>query len=194
MKLFGVTGGVGMGKSTAGQLLVQLGVAVSDTDAIARQLVEPGQPALGEIVQRFGPSVLSADGRLDRKGLARLVFADAAARADLEAILHPRIRSAWEAEAKGWRAAGCASGAIIIPLLFETQAAPLFDAVLCVVCSEASRWQRLRHRGWNHAEIRQRLEAQWSTEQKIAHSDFVVWTDVPLSAHAAQLERILTAR
>ncbi|MGA2176791.1 MAG: dephospho-CoA kinase [Verrucomicrobiota bacterium] len=194
MKLFGITGGVGMGKSTAGQLLAQRGVAVSDTDTLARQLVEPGQPALSAIVQRFGPSLLSADGRLNRRELGRLVFADAAARADLEAILHPRIRSAWEAEADRWRAAGRACGAVVIPLLFETQAAALFDAVICVACSEASRWQRLRQRGWSHVEIRQRLEAQWPTEQKIARSDFVVWTDTTLAAHAAQLERILVAR
>ncbi len=194
MKLFGITGGVGMGKTTAGQLLAQLGAAVSDTDRIAHQLVEPGEPALEEIVQKFGRALLLADGRLNRKELARLVFADAAARAELEAILHPRIRREWEAEANGWRAAGCANGAVIIPLLFETQAAGQFDGVICVACSEASRWQRLRQRGWSHGEIRQRLEAQWPTEQKIARSDYVVWTDTTLSAHAAQLERILAAR
>jgi dephospho-CoA kinase len=192
MKLFGITGGVGMGKSTAGQLLAQRGVAVSDTDLIARQLVEPGLPALREILQRFGPSLLSADGRLNRRELARLIFADSAARADLEAILHPRIRSIWQAEAGAWRAAGCARGAVIIPLLFETHAAPHFDAVICVACSEASRWQRLLQRGWSNAEIRRRIEAQWPTEPKIAASDFIVWTDTPLPAHAAQLERILT--
>jgi dephospho-CoA kinase len=194
MKLFGITGGVGMGKSTTGQLLAQRGVAVADTDAIAHQLVEPGQPALAEVVQRFGPTLLSAEGGLDRKELARIVFADPAARADLEAILHPRIRSAWETEVNGWRAAGHGFGAVIIPLLFEVQAVAQFDAVICVVCSEASRWQRLRQRGWSHLQIRQRLEAQLPTEQKIARSDFVVWTDAPLAAHAAQLERILTAR
>jgi len=192
MKLFGITGGVGMGKSTAGQFLAQRGVPVSDTDLISHQLVEPGQPALQEILQRFGPSLVSADGRLDRAQLARLVFADAAARADLEAILHPRIRSVWQSEADAWRAAGSAHGAVIIPLLFETRAAPLFDAVICVACSESSRWHRLRQRGWSDGDIRRRIQAQWPIEQKIAAADFVIWTDTTLSTHAAQLEQILT--
>lgn len=194
MKLFGVTGGVGMGKSTAGHLLRQLGLEVADTDEMARQLTEPGQSALQEIVRRFGPRVLSPDGRLYRAELARVVFADAGARADLEAILHPRIRAAWEAEAEGWRAAGRGGGAILIPLLFETGAAPRFDAVICVVCSEASQWQRLRQRGWTDGQIRQRVEAQWPVERKIALSDFVVWTDTTLEAHAAQLERVVLPR
>ncbi len=191
MQLFGVTGGVGMGKSTAGEFLREQGVLVVDTDAIARQLVEPGQPALEEIAGRFGRSVLSADGRLNRRELARVAFSDASARAALEAILHPRIRATWEAGVKEWRAAGHATGAVIIPLLFETKAAPLFDAVICVACSGASQWQRLRQRGWSDGEIRQRLEAQLPLEQKIAQSDFVVWTDTTLEAHAAQLSRIV---
>jgi dephospho-CoA kinase len=191
MQLFGVTGGVGMGKSTAGEFLRQQGVSVTDTDAISRQLAEPGQPALEEIAGKFGPSVLSAEGRLNRRELARVVFSDAGARAALEAILHPRVRAAWEAEVKSWRAAGHATGAVIIPLLFEIKAARLFDAVICVACSGASQWQRLRQRGWTDAEIRQRLEAQLPLEQKIAQSDFVVWTDTTLEAHAAQLNRII---
>jgi len=194
VKLFGITGGAGMGKSTAGQLLRQRGVEVADTDVMARQLTEPGQPALQEIVQRFGPLVLSADGQLNRAELARVVFADAGARADLEAMLHPRIRAAWQALAEGWRAAGRPCGAILIPLLFETGAAPRFDAVICVICSEASQWQRLRRRGWTDGQIGQRLAAQWPVERKIACADFVVWTDTNLATHAAQLERVVLQR
>ena len=194
MKLFGITGGVGMGKSTAGQLLRQRGLEVADTDILARQLTEPGQPALQEIAQRFGAAVLSADGQLNRAELARVVFADAGARADLEAILHPRIRAAWEAEAQSWRAAGRSAGAVLIPLLFETGAAPRFDAVICVACSEASQWQRLRQRGWTDSQIGQRLAAQWPVERKITNADFVVWTDTNLETHAAQLERVLLQR
>jgi dephospho-CoA kinase len=194
VKLFGVTGGVGMGKSTAGQILQQLGLEVADTDEKARQLTGPGQPALQEIVQRFGPQVLSPDGQLNRAELARVVFADSGARADLEAILHPRIRAAWEAEAEGWRAAGREAGAILIPLLFETEAMPRFDAVICVACSEASQWQRLRQRDWSDDQIRQRLAAQWPVQKKIDHADFVVWTDTTLEAHAAQLERVVLPR
>jgi dephospho-CoA kinase len=128
---------------------------------------------------------------LNRAELARIVFADASARADLETILHPRIRSAWEAEAQGWRAAGQKIGAILIPLLYETEAETRFDAVICVACSETSQRQRLRLRGWTDGQIGQRLAAQWPAEKKIARADFVVWTDTNLETHAAQLERVV---
>jgi dephospho-CoA kinase len=142
-RIFGITGGVGMGKSTLGDLLAQRGVAVVDTDKIARQIVEPGQPALAEIVQRFGPSILRPDQTLNREALALRVFGDDPARADLEAILHPRIRAIWTAEVERWRdsspapenaprtaRAATSFGAVIIPLLFETNSSALFDAAL----------------------------------------------------------------
>jgi dephospho-CoA kinase len=191
VKLFGITGGVGMGKTTAGRLLRQRGVQVADTDEIAHQLTAPGQPALREIAEQFGSFFLSQDGRLDRARLAGAVFADAALRARLEAILHPRIRAAWRAEAEGWRADGKACGAVVIPLLFETEAERGFDAVICVACSESAQRQRLRQRGWTDDQIRQRLAAQWSAEMKMARSDFVVWSDMPQEATAAQLERVV---
>lgn len=179
-----------MGKSTVGKLLEQRGVAVVDTDVLARQLVEPGQPALLEIQKLFGPSILGSDGRLDRGQLARQIFGNTQARQDLEAILHPPIRAAWEAEVQRWRAEGRAQGAVIIPLLFETKAAPLFTSTICVVCSAATQMQRLRERGWSAEEIKQRLDAQLPAEKKLAQSDFAIWTDTTLEAVDAQLEKI----
>jgi dephospho-CoA kinase len=179
-----------MGKSTAAGLLQQQGRVVLDTDFIARQLVEPGQPALAEIAAVFGPSVILPDGGLDRTEMSRRVFALPAERAKLEAILHPKIRQIWEAEVRKWRASGCACGAVIIPLLYETGAESLFDAIIGVACSSASQFERLRQRGWSRAHIKQRLQAQWPVEEKIARADFVIWTDTTLEAHAAQLERV----
>ncbi len=190
MKLFGITGGIAMGKSTAGRLLRQQGVAVVDTDDLARQVVEPGQPALVEIRERFGPGVLLPGGRLNRQELARQVFALPAARADLEGLLHPRIRALWIAAAAAWRRDGRACGAVIIPLLFETGAETHFDATLCLACSPAEQGRRLRDRGWDEAQCRQRLEAQWPVERKVALSDYVVWTGTTLEAHEAQLLKI----
>src|SRR5580700_10122719 len=106
MKVYGLTGGVGMGKSTSDKLLRERGIAVTDTDAIARQIVEPGQPALVEIQALFGPDILSLDGRLRRDELARRVFSDSVARSRLEGILHPRIREIWRAQVQEWRAQG----------------------------------------------------------------------------------------
>lgn len=179
-----------MGKTTAGDLLRQQGLAVIDTDSLARQLVEPGQPALVEIRERFGASVFLPDGRLDREQMALQVFSQTEARRDLEAILHPRIREAWMAAAEAWRAAGRVCGAVMIPLLFETKAGPLFDATICLACSAATQARRLAERGWDATQSRQRLEAQWPLERKIAQADFVVWTDTTLEIHAAQLRRI----
>jgi dephospho-CoA kinase len=192
MKTYGLTGGVGMGKSTAGRILGERGLAVVDTDVLARQLVEPGQPALLEIQTAFGPGMLGTDGRLRRDELARLVFRDADARKRLENILHPRIRAAWREQLDLWRAEGCEQAVVIIPLLHETDAAAHFDLVICVACSAATQRQRLSARGWSAEQIQQRLEAQWPAEKKVELSDRVVWTEAGLDVHAAQLARIFS--
>jgi dephospho-CoA kinase len=192
MKTYGLTGGVGMGKSTAGRMLGERGLAVVDTDVLARQLVEPGQPALAEIQAAFGPAVLGADGRLLRDELARLVFRDADARRRLENILHPRIRLLWRAQLDQWSAEGRDRAVVIIPLLYETDAAAHFDLVICVACTPATQRQRLRARGWSDGQIQQRFDAQWPAEKKIALADRVVWTESGLDVHAAQLERIIS--
>ena len=190
MRLFGITGGIGMGKSTAADLLSRRGVAVIDTDAIARQIVQPGQPALAEIAAAFGPESIRADGLLDRERLARLVFADPKERARLEAILHPRIRAVWQERAQDWMREGREKAAVIIPLLFETHSSDPFDLTVCIACSARSQERRLLARGWTSEHIKQRLAAQWPIEDKIARSDCMIWTDGTLQAHAAQLERV----
>jgi dephospho-CoA kinase len=190
MKVCGLTGGVGMGKSTAAQFLRERGAQVVDTDELARQLVQPGQPALAEIQTAFGGDLIAPDGRLRRDELARIVFADAAAREKLEAILHPRIRERWLAQIETWRGENRALAVVVIPLLFETRAESHFDKIICVACSAPAQRERLLARGWTPGQIQQRLAAQWPMEQKISRADFVVWTDGALDTHARQLERI----
>jgi dephospho-CoA kinase len=190
MKVCGLTGGVGMGKSTAAEFLRARGAQVVDTDELARQLVQPGQPALAEIQAEFGKSIVASDGRLRRDELARIVFADAAARKKLETILHPRIRERWLAQVETWRGENRALAVVVIPLLFETRAESHFNKIICVACSAPTQRQRLLSRGWTPEQIKQRLAAQWPVEQKISRADFVVWTDGALDAHAQQLERI----
>ena len=191
MKVYGLTGGVGMGKSTSEKLLRERGIAVMDTDAIARQIVEPGQPALAEIQALFGPDIVSPDGRLRRDELARRVFSDSAARSRLESILHPRIREIWRAQVREWRAQGLPRAVVVIPLLFETSAQDQFDSVICVACSAGSQRQRLKARGWDDEQIEQRIRAQWPVEKKMELAHYVVWTEAGLDVHAAQLARIL---
>jgi dephospho-CoA kinase len=190
MKLCGLTGGVGMGKSTAAGFFLQLGARLVDTDALAHELVEPGQPALAEIQREFGPAVIAPDGRLKRAELARRVFADPPARQRLEAILHPRIRERWLAQVQIWRAENCPLGMVVIPLLFETCAETGFDQIICVACSPAAQQQRLQSRGWSPAQIRGRLAAQWPVDQKIARAHFVLWTDGSLASHRWQDGRV----
>src|SRR4051812_22563263 len=123
MHLIGVTGGVGMGKTTAARFLQERGVPVIDTDVLAREVVEPGKPAWEEIRQAFGQEILGPDGQLRREELARQVFSDEARRKELEAIVHPRIRERWLAQVEVWRAEKQPRGVVVIPLLFETDAA-----------------------------------------------------------------------
>ena len=191
MKTFGLTGGVGMGKSTTAELLRARGVPVVDTDDLARSVVEPGQPALREVQAVFGQNIVGPDGQLRRDELARLVFSNVRARQKLEAILHPRIQELWSAQLATWRAEGRELAVVVIPLLFETQAETHFDAVICVACSAATQKQRLLARGWTPAECAQRIAAQWPVEQKMAKANYVVWTEAGRDVHAQQLERIL---
>ena len=151
MKLCGLTGGVGMGKSTAAGFLLSHGVRVVDTDDLARRLVQPGQPALTEIANTFGAEMILTAGELNRAALASRVFADPVARQQLEAILHPRIQAGWLAQVAAWRAENCPLGCVVIPLLFETQAAAYFERIICVACSPAAQRERLAGRGWSRA-------------------------------------------
>jgi len=203
MKVCGLTGGLGMGKTAAARFLQERGAQIVDTDELARQLVQPGQPALSEIQVVFGKNIVAPDGQLCRDELARIVFADAAARKKLEAILHPRIQERWLAQLETWRAApkrsdggrkeNRALAVVVIPLLFETRAESHFDKIICVACSAAVQRERLLARGWTPEQIEQRIAAQMPVEQKIARADFVIWTEGALDAHARQLDRILTA-
>ena len=191
MHLYGLTGGMGMGKSTVAELFRLRDIPVVDTDVIARQVVEPGQPALLEIVAAFGPAMLGPDGKLRREELARAVFGNDAARERLEAILHPRIRALWLAETQAWAAQGVARGVVVIPLLFETGATASFQSILCVACSARSQHERLAARGWSHDQITQRNRAQWPVNRKLDASHFVIWSDGPFELLGRQLDRVL---
>jgi dephospho-CoA kinase len=191
MKLYGLTGGMGMGKSTAAGLLAKRGVPMVDTDVIAHQLTGPAEPALEEIQKRFGREIIGADGRLRREELARLIFDDAAARKDLENILHPRIRAVWQSTAERWQAEGKACGVVVIPLLYETNVAASFDAVVCVACTGATQRQRLQARGWDERQINERNRAQWPVAKKMELANYVIWTEGNLEILSVQLDRIV---
>lgn len=188
-----------MGKSTAATLLAQRGITIVDTDLLARQLVEPGQPAIAEIRDAFGAEMIAPDGALRRDLLARRVFSDSDARKTLEHILHPRIRLLWQFQLTQWRASNTQTPqhsnmqffCVVIPLLFETRAETEVDASLCIACSPATQQKRLASRGWNDDQINQRIKSQLPVEEKMARADYVVWNEGSHEVLGAQLDCVL---
>lgn len=191
MRLIGLTGGIGMGKSTISNYLIQSGESVVDSDVLARRLVEPGQSAAEEIRNVFGSGVFDAQGRLNRKALASIIFSDEGLRRKLEEILHPRIRAAWKMQADCWRSAGLDRGFVVIPLLYETGAESELDQVICIACGAATQRTRLRARGWSDAEIADRNAAQLPVEKKMDRADGVIWNESTLEICEEQCRRLL---
>jgi dephospho-CoA kinase len=191
MTVLGLTGGVGMGKSTTAGFLTDFGIPVIDTDLLARAVVEPGQPALAEIQASFGNEMVDSSGHLDRRALATRVFGDSEQRNRLEAIVHPRIRELWTRRLAELSRQQTPVAAVVIPLLFETHAERVFDFILCASCSLDSQRRRLAARRWTEQEIRQRIAAQAPATKKMELSHFVIWTEGSLDVHRSQLDRIL---
>ncbi len=189
MKLYGLTGGPGMGKSEAAKILAQQDIPVVDTDDLARDVVQPGQPGLAAVAREFGAAV-SPSGELDRAALAKIVFSDPPARQRLEQLLHPLIRERWMARADEWRQRGVAAGVVVIPLLFETGAQQEFESVICIACTAQLQSARLQARGWSAGQMAGRLAAQWPIDAKIDRADFVVWNDADFSVLREQLGRV----
>ncbi|GEO96315.1 dephospho-CoA kinase [Kocuria turfanensis] len=176
MLTIGLTGGIASGKSTVSRRLMELGATVIDADAIARALQEPGQPGLEGIVEEFGPSVLTPDGRLDRAALGALVFGDPEVRQRLNAIVHPLVR----AEAERLAAAAGEDAALVedIPLLVETGQHGRFDHVLTVQAPVEERVRRMvEDRGMTETDARARIAAQATDEERAAVSDTVLVND-----------------
>jgi dephospho-CoA kinase len=167
-----LTGGIGSGKSTVAELFARRGVPVLDTDLIARDVVEPGQPALEEIVRAFGNQVLDTNGRLDRRALRLRVFEDPLARRRLEAILHPRIRAALEQRLQALAAPYCL---IVVPLLIETNFTALIDRVLVVDVDEKHQLARTSERDQiAAAAVQKTIDVQATRAQRLARADDVI--------------------
>lgn len=176
----GLTGGIASGKTTVANTLAALGARVIDTDAIAREAVAPGQAALAELEQHFGSAIITADGSLDRRRLRELVFADAAARHELEAILHPRIRVETLRQAD---AGGGLYQVIVVPLLIRSELRAAMDRILLVDCRQNTRIQRLVARDAESAEQARRiLQAQASRREYLAIADDVIDNSGTLAA------------
>ena len=190
MLLAGLTGGIGAGKSTVADMLVERGAVLVDGDKVAREVVEPGQPALERIAERFGPGVLDAEGRLDRPALAAVAFATEHARKDLEAITHPAIQAEFAR-----RVLAAAPDAIVVldvPLLVESGKANE-RGYHCVIVVEAPRevsLARLEERGVERADAEARMAAQATDEERRAIATWVLHNDGDLAKLERQVETV----
>lgn len=188
MLTIGLTGGLASGKSTVAARFAARGVPVIDTDVIARELVEPGQPALEQIRAAFGPDVLTAEGRLDRAWLKQQVFADPGLRLRLEAILHPLIHQDVVRRLPTLRGAYCL---IVVPLLVESAQTYPLDRVLLVDVSESLQRHRAAARdGLSPALINAILASQASRAQRLAVADDVIANDADLAHLDAEVARL----
>lgn len=180
-RVIGLTGGIGAGKSTVAHLFAARGAVIIDADAIAHELQRAGTPVFAAIVGRFGEAVVGADGELDRAALASIVFADAAGRADLNAIVHPAVR---EEMAERMAAAPADRDIVLdIPLLVESTGRGGMDAVVTVEADPVLRVSRLvRDRGMTVEEAKARIDAQATRAQRVAFADVVIENDTTLDA------------
>jgi dephospho-CoA kinase len=181
----GLTGGVASGKSTVAKFFAALGVPILDSDQVARDVVEPGQPPLERLVERFGPGILTPDGHLDRPALREIVFSDPKARADLEALTHPAIGAALEAQSA---AAGGPYQILVIPLLVGKNLSSHVDRVLVVDCAEELQIRRLRKRDGSTAEQLQAiLRAQAPRALRLKAANDVITNDADIGAAREQV-------
>jgi dephospho-CoA kinase len=193
--LVGLTGGIATGKSTVSEILRGLGAEIIDADRLAREVVEPGQPAFKQIVAEFGAGIVGADGALDRKKLGAIVFADPERRKRLEALTHPAIRARFQARLDELAAQGF-EGLVFFdaPVMIESGNYKHMDRMVVVVTDEATQMARLRARdGTDDAEGRRKIASQMPLAEKAKLADHVIDNSGDREATAAQVRRVVAA-
>lgn len=191
MLLVALTGNIASGKSAVASRLAALGATIIDADVLAREVVAPGTPALDEIVARWGSSMRTSDGALDRAALRAIVFSDPAAREALNAIVHPRVEALRRARIEAARAAGATIVVCDIPLLFETGLDRAFDCIVLVDAPEATRRERLMsYRTLSRTDADRMIAAQLPAESKRARATFVIDNDGSLASLHASVDSL----
>ena len=189
MLLVGLTGGIGSGKSTVARMLEERGAVVFDADVLARRAVETGSAGYQAVVERFGANVLAPGGELDREALASIVFADPAARRDLEAIVHPEVRRMF---AEGTEEHRDSDRVVVFsaPLLVETGMHTAFEVLIVVSTKVDTQVERLmRERGMSEDAVRARIAAQAPLEDKAGVADVLIDNEGSLEELERQVER-----
>jgi dephospho-CoA kinase len=193
--LVGLTGGIATGKSTVSEILRQLGGEIIDADRLARDVVEPEQPAWKQIVAEFGGGIVTAEGALDRKKLGAIVFADPERRKRLEAITHPAIRARFQARLDELAAQGFA-GIVVFdaPVMIESGNYKNMDRLVVVVTDDATQAARLQERdGTDEAEGRRKIASQMPLAEKAKLADYVIDNSGDREATAAEVRRVFAA-
>ncbi|MCE8013378.1 dephospho-CoA kinase [Billgrantia desiderata] len=191
--IVGVTGGIASGKSTVARAFAALGVPWVDADDVAREVVEPGEPALAEIAERYGERVLQANGGLNRRALREIVFADESERRWLESVTHPRIRQRIVAHLERLQAEGAPYVLLVSPLLFESGQSELADRCLVIDVPESLQIARTAARDdVDDAQARAIVAAQMPRSERLARADDVIdntGSEADLAAQVAELDR-----
>jgi dephospho-CoA kinase len=189
MLLVGLTGGIGSGKSTVAQMLEERGAVVLDADLFARQVVRRGTSAHDKVVARFGPDIVSPDGELDRARLASTVFSDLGALRELENIVHPEVRRLID---DGIHAHASTDDVVVLvnPLLIEMGAHRDCDVVIVVSASPDTQVARTVARGMDESDVRARMAAQMSLEERAVHADVLLDNEGSLEELAPQVDHL----
>lgn len=184
----GLTGGIGCGKSTVCNLFAQHGIPIIDADIIARQLVEPGQPALCVLAEKFGTDILNLDGSLDRAKLRTMVFADAEKKRQLDDLMHPLVYDRINSEMNVLSGDYCI---VAVPLLLETGKAEMFDKILVIDCSVETQIQRVSCRdGLDREQILRIIATQISRDERLKMAHEVIDNSTTLTQLAKQVEKL----
>ena len=202
MLRLGLTGGIASGKSAVAAMLRELGFSVLDADSLAHKLIEPGQPAYGEVLREFGPTIKDGEGRVDRSRLGALVFADRAKLDQLNAIVHPRVAEVVLRQFEEWQQSGMRDAAFVeAALLVESGIHKKLDGLVVAWCRPEQQLERLTARGLSQDEARRRIAAQMPVEEKlhlatekIDCSGTLEQTRLQVESLAAKLHRSKTAR
>jgi dephospho-CoA kinase len=191
MRVFGLTGGIGTGKSTVSRMFREDGLAVVDADRIAWEVTAPGRPAYEAIVRRFGREVLLPDGRIDRKKLGGIVFSDPAKRAELETITHPEIARGIASELHRLESEGHGVAIVEAALIHETGRRARFEAVIAVHCGRMQQVRRLMERdGISEEQAIRRIASQMDPEEKARSSDRIIDNSGDLAATRSQVRAL----
>jgi dephospho-CoA kinase len=190
MKVIGLTGGIGSGKSTVAGLLAGLGAAVIDLDKVGHEVIRPGSEVYREVVREFGGGILNAAGGIDRARLGDIVFRSAEALASLNRIVHPAIDRVVEKRVADYRRRGAKAVVLEAAAILEAGRAAQTDEIWVTVAPEATVLKRLSERsGYSEEESKARLRSQLSTEERIRHADVVINTDCSLEELEARVRQ-----